>query len=203
MGFSMRASPEAEPAPRRAGRSPWPRWGLWLAALLALTPVHAEDFTIRAARTHLVNQVHLLNASIDYRFSDRALQALESGVPITVRVDIEVRRKRDYWLDKVVAELEQRYQLQYHALSGSYLLRNLNSNSSEVFLTMEAALASVGVINDLPIIDDKLLESDSRYEVALQTRLDIESLPSPLRPWAYVTPSWRLSSDWYAWSLDR
>jgi len=195
----MRASPRPDAAPRRASR-----WGVWLAALLALAaPVYADEFTVRAARTHLVNEVHLLNASIDYQFSKRAMQALESGVPITVRLDIEVRRVRKYWTDKLVAQLEQRYALQYHALSNLYVLRNLNSDSSEVFRTLEAALASVGVISDLPIIDDKLLEEDSEYEVGLQTSLDIEALPSPLRPWAYVTPSWRHSSDWYSWSLER
>jgi hypothetical protein len=173
-------------------------------ALLVIAPaLHAEDFTVRATRTHLVNGVHLLNASIDYRFSPRALKALESGVPITIRVDLAVDRVRSYWTNKKVAELEQRYQLQYHALSDTYLLRNVNSGSNQFFHTLEAALASLGVISDLPLIDDNLLEEDSSYEVTLETRLEIESLPSPLRPWAYVTPSWRLSSDSYTWSLER
>ena len=30
-------------------------------------------------------------------------------------------------------------------------------------------------------------------------RAEIEALPAPLRPIAYVSPSWRLSSGWYEW----
>jgi hypothetical protein len=45
------------------------------------------------------------------------------------------------------------------------------------------------------------VDSGEEYEVLIHAELDIEALPSPLRPLAYITPAWRLNSDWYSWSL--
>lgn len=176
-----------------------------MAALIGLAggTVRAEDFTIRAASAHLAGEVYLVNASIDYRFSPRALEALKSGVPLTIRIDLVIEQSRDYWTDLTVAELEQRYQIQYHALSGLYVLRNLNSGASELFSSLDLALISLGVVNDLPLIDENLMEAEARYEIAMRAELEIDSLPAPLRPFAYVTPSWWMESDWYRWSLTR
>jgi hypothetical protein len=100
-----------------------------------------------------------------------------------------------------MASLEQRYQLRYHALSHQYLLQNINSGAFYAFHTLEAALGTLGSLQDFPLIDKQLVEKGEEYEVLLHAELDIEALPSPLRPLAYITPAWRLDSDWYTWSL--
>lgn len=196
MAFITRASPRSDCARLRA-------WGLCLFALLSLgsTLARAADFEVRSAVTSLVNQVYVLDANINYEFSERALNALANGVPLTLRMDITIERERNWWPDGVVAELEQRYQIQYHALSGLHVLRNLNSGASEVYATLQGALYALGDVRDLPVIDEKLLDEDASYIISIRVELDIESLPSPLRPFAYVTPAWWLASDWYTWSL--
>ncbi|MGB0419435.1 MAG: DUF4390 domain-containing protein, partial [Opitutales bacterium] len=34
------------------------------------------------------------------------------------------------------------------------------------------------------------------YELRLRTRLDLESLPPPLRLWGYISGDWRRTSEW-------
>ncbi len=196
MAFITRASPRSSRARLRV-------WGLCLFALLGLVSgvAHAARFEVHSASTSLVNQVYVLNAGISYEFSERALNALANGVPLTLRMDITIEHERNWWPDSTVAELEQRYQLQYHALSGLHVLRNVNSGASEVYPTLRGALYALGDVRDLPVIDEKLLDGDARYIISIRVQLDIESLPSPLRPFAYITPAWWLSSDWYTWSL--
>ena len=46
------------------------------------------------------------------------------------------------------------------------------------------------------------MKDDETYWVYLQIRLDIESLPVSLRPVAYLSPQWRLNSDWYLCPLQ-
>jgi len=173
---------------------------LWLGLLLAL-PVHASDFFITGIHTRLQENVYLLDAYIDYRFSDEALDALDNGVPLTFQLSIEIQRKRKWWLDANVADLQQRYRLQYHALSHQYLLQNLNSGAFYAFHSLAAARDAMGTLRDFPLLDSQLVEPNEHYEVLLHAELDIEALPSPLRPLAYITPAWRLNSDWYTWSL--
>lgn len=188
-------------ADNRRTRAPG-RW-LWLPLLLALAPssVLADDFSISGVHTRLKDDVYLLDAHIDYRLSSEVLDALNNGVPITLQVDIEIQRKRKWWLDAEIATLQQRYQLQYHALSHQYLMRNINSGAFYSFHTLDSALDALGDLTDFPLLDRQLIEQGEEYEVLLHAELDIEALPSPLRPLAYITPAWRLDSDWYSWSL--
>ncbi len=181
------------------------RWLRQLAIMLGLgcaLPVsHADEFRISEIHTEIRDGVYLLDADIEYAFSEEVLLAMSNGVPLTVQLTIEIERVRSWWPDEEIATLEQRYTLQYHALSHQYLLRNLNSGAFYSYPRYQTALQALGRLRALPLLDSKLILADERYEISMRAELDIEALPSPLRIVAYVTPDWRLSSDWYTWSL--
>jgi hypothetical protein len=169
--------------------------------LLLSQPLLAADFHIHEVHVRLKDQVYLLDADIDYQFSEEALEALHNGVPLTVRIDIEIDRPRQWLWNINLGSLEQGFRLQYHALSDQYVLKNLNSGALYAYHSLWVALDELGMLRDYPLIDHKLLDPEQEYLVRLQARLDIEALPSPLRPIAYITPAWRLKSDWYQWSF--
>jgi hypothetical protein len=124
-------------------------------------------------------------------------------VPLIVLLDIKVEQERSWWLNKTIAELQQGYLLLYHALTEKYIVNNLNSGAQENYDRLSAALAALGKIEDLPILDAQLANTGSHYLIRLRTRLDLESLPAPMRPLAYLSSDWRLESDWYEWPLQR
>jgi len=161
----------------------------------------AEGFRILAAETKLKEHVFHLDANMDLKFTDDALEALRSGVPLIVLINIEVQKDRSWWWDKTIAELEQGYLLLYHALSEKYIIHNLNSGAQQNFISLHAALYSLSNIRDFPLIDKNLLEEGDDYYVRLRTYLDIESLPAPMRPIAYISSQWQLESDWFTWPL--
>lgn len=173
---------------------------LW--CLLGALPAAAEtEFYVRHAETRLADRVYYLDARIQYRFSEEALEALRSGVALTIVLDIDVERRRPYLWNETRAALRQRFQLTHHALSARYILTNLNTGVSSTFATYEAAMDRLGRLKDFPLIDAELIDPDQQYLVELETYLDIESLPAPLRPVAYLNAGWRLSSDTYTCPL--
>lgn len=167
------------------------------------TVAHAKGFTIRSVSTHLQDKVYQLDASIDYQFSDTALEALRNGVPLIVLLDIKVEQERSWWWNKTVADLQQGYLLLYHALTEKYIVNNLNSGAQDNYERLSTALNALGKVKDLPILDAHLATNGNRYIVRLRTRLDLESLPAPMRPLAYISSDWRLESDWYEWPLQQ
>ena len=162
----------------------------------------AEGFKILSAETQLKEHVFHLDANMDLKFSSYALDALRSGVPLIVLINIEVQQDRSWWWDKTIAKLEQGYLLLYHALSEKYIIHNLNSGAQHNFISLNTALHSLSNINDFPLIDKNLLDKDDEYYVRLRTYLDIESLPAPMRPIAYISSQWQLESDWFSWPLN-
>jgi len=168
-----------------------------------LADENTSGFSIQSLETLMQDRVYLLNANFDYQFSKEAIEALEHGVPLLILVDIEILTPRWYWTDKTIAELEQGYLLIYHALSESYVINNLNSGTQNNFISLRQALNFLSKIKGLPILDAKLLNLEKDYYLRVRTHLDIESLPAPMQPLAYISSDWQLSSGWYEWPLQK
>jgi len=159
-------------------------------------------FEIRSAEVALEGGVYYLDAWMELRLPQEAHEALRSGVPLTIRLDVEMTYNRRWWVDADVAELRQRYQLDYHALTERYVVTNLNSRDRSSFPTLFGALNHLGRIEKLPLIDASLLEPGRAYDLRIRVVLDTERYPGPLRLLAFWRRDFSLSSDWYEWRFD-
>ncbi|MEE8428145.1 MAG: DUF4390 domain-containing protein [Gammaproteobacteria bacterium] len=159
-------------------------------------------FQVKKAETALVDDVFRLNASIDFHLSKEAKEALQSGVPLVLEIQIQVLRERPWIWNTVIAKLTQRYRVHYHALSQRYLVKNINTGVQSSFRTLDGVLLVIGTLKDFPMLDKHILESAQSYIGKLRADLDIEALPTPIRLWAYSSPKWRLGSEWYQWQLQ-
>ena len=160
-----------------------------------------KHFEICTIKVKYHKSVLLLDAQIFYGFSKTALRALESGVPITVQLTIEFYRARDWVWDESIANLSQRFTLQYHTLTHKYVITNINSKAKQIFSTRAEAMDALSQVKQLPVLDKKFIRSSSRHYARARARLLISHLPSALRLWAYMSSDWRLKSEWYQWPL--
>ena len=181
-----------------------------LASAVVLAPARAQlqppregFFDVRSATTDMVAGVHELQARLQLILSAEALDALESGVPLTIELNLEVIRVRGLWFDDVEAALTVTYELEYRPLSQRYILRNLNSGDQNSFATLYSALNNLGRIQGLPVIDDALLEPGSAYRMRLRALLSTRQFPAPLRILFFWRSQWQLQSDWYSWIIER
>lgn len=168
-------------------------------ALTAQTPAE-PGFRVRGADVRLDQGIYVLDAVIVYDFSPEAAEAMENGVTLTVLVDVEVFRQRALW-DRKVLSRQFRYDVGMHALSKKYVIRNLDTDETRTYRSVGEMAAALGRIDALPLFRAGALEPGDEYTARVRARLDIEALPSPLRPLAYVSPGWRLGSDWYELTL--
>jgi hypothetical protein len=187
------------------------RGGMIAAALvllgsgaLAQDPVErAGYFEVRSASTELVGGVHMLDARLQLVLSSEALNALNSGVPLTIEVQMQVIRSRRFYLDALDAELAFRFELEYRPISQRYIVRNLNTGNQDSFATLYSALNNLGRIQRLPVVDDTLLVPDRTYRVRVRALLATEQYSAPLRLLFFWRDEWQLKSEWYEWKLER
>jgi hypothetical protein len=171
---------------------------------LAQDPVErAGYFEVRSASTELVGGVHMLDARLQLVLSSEALNALNSGVPLTIELQMQVIRSRRFYLDSLDAELAFRFELEYRPISQRYIVRNLNSGDQDSFATLYSALNNLGRIQRLPVIDESLLIPDREYRVRLRALLATEQYSAPLRLLFFWRDEWQLKSEWYEWKLER
>ena len=184
--------------------------GFVVLAGLVMQPGLAQDsleragyFEVRSASTRQVGGVHTLDARLQLVLSSEALEALSSGVPLTIELQLELIRVRRFVWDDAEAELALRYELEYRPLSQRYLVRNLNSGDQDSFATLYSALNNLGRVQGLPVIDDALLEYGKDYRIRLRAMLNTQQYPAPLRLLFFWRDEWQLQSEWFEWLLER
>jgi len=176
---------------------------LAVSALLLVWSAFAADLQVSQVQTRLVDGTYTLDARIDYGFSPEVLEALANGVPLTILMQFQVR-PADAWIwDNSVTDLQLRYAIRHKPLSETYEVYRLPGSTGRTFVTREAAIAALGEIKGLQLVDQNRLEPGVDYEVQLKVSLDIEELPLPLRPTAYLSRAWKLASRWTKWPLAR
>ncbi len=163
----------------------------------------AGYFEVRSASTREFAGVHMLDSRLQLVLSSEALDALSSGVPLVIELQLELIRNRRMWWDDLEAELSVRFELEYRPLSQRYIVRNINSGDQESFATLYSALNNLGRVQGLPVIDDALLEPGREYRVRLRAMLQTQQYPAPLRLLFFWRSEWQLQSEWFEWLLER
>lgn len=180
-----------------------------LAVLMGAAVVAQDDvvregyFEVRSAASGLTDGVHLLDARLQLVLSNEALAALNSGVPLTIELQLQVIRVRRFYMDALDAELAVRFELEYRPLSQRYIVRNLNSGDQDSFATLYSALNNLGRIEGLPFIDDALLTTGKSYRMRVRAMLQTQQYPAPLRLLFFWRSQWQLQSEWFEWMLER
>lgn len=157
--------------------------------------VLAADFRFATVLLSRVDGQLTLDADVVYQLNDTTAEALANGVPLTFVIHVEVRDAGAWIWRPDLVDRRLRTTLRYHPLSGLYQLRRVETDQVEQFATRAAAIAALGTIRGLALLPADQLQAGKAYKVRLDTYLDLEALPMPLRPLAILTPSWHLGSE--------
>jgi hypothetical protein len=158
---------------------------------------------VKQAEITMQGDSTMLSADIVYQLSEKAMDALQNGVPLFWDIQVKMLQHRDFFGDKTLIDTAIRYRLQYHALLNMYRVRNEDSGEIYNFSTLSAALDLMSVLRDFRVIEKTGIAPEQHYLCAVKVNFDRDALPLPLRPIAYIDPQWYLSSDWTLWPLKK
>ena len=184
-------------------------WQITLKVVLIIfcaAPLLARaDFEIKSAQVTIGPNELLLNSNLDLSINPEIEEALNRGISLTIFIECELYKERPVIWDKSIQQWRFEMNMRYHALSSRYIVSQVAQQSSQSFDSAEAALQFMGDSKTLrlPLSNTKTTEFDENHRLAFRVRLDIESLPAPLRPVAYTSNEWRLSSPWTQWTIQK
>jgi len=183
-----------------AGR--WRLLLLWLLLCLPVAGLHAAALEFSKVTITLGEDDRIyVDAQILYRLTPEVSEALDNGVPLTFVTHVQMRRAQAWLWESDVVDYRIRSVLRHRPLSGLYEVRNLETADKQVFATREAALRYMGRIRDLALIERSQLDASEEYTVRLESFLDVEVLPLPLRPRAYFSNDWKLQAEPWEWQI--
>jgi hypothetical protein len=157
------------------------------------------ELEVRSAFVVVDHGVLQLSAHIQYPINDRIRSALKEGVTLTFDLDVTLNRRRRLWFNAVEREMTLKRELTYHAVSDRYLLRGEENVGQQSFPTLEAALDTLGHVEDLPILVQSQLHGEGPWEVAVRVGMRRGRMPDALRALVFWTDDWHRTSDWYTW----
>jgi hypothetical protein len=200
----------SNPKPNARRRPPLAAFiGFCCAAFVAMLwarPLQADGlegrFEVRSADLQLKDGVYHLNVHMDLPAGDAVRRGLAEGVPLALELDLDIERVRQLLPNSRVAELTQRYHLQYNAVSARFILRNDNSGQQQSLSTIEAAIQQLSDVRWLPVLDKALITADRRYEANVRAKIDYANVPFSLRVLMFWVNDWHRESDWYTWTLQ-
>jgi len=166
-----------------------------------LFPIHADaqEFSIESAKVTQVGNGHRLDAKLHYELTARVEEALTNGVPITFYQEMSLEKSLlwigDYfdWYTSIWLE-KRRFELRYHALTEQFVLKHLDNNYRQSYTSLASALSALGEINNF-ILPPEHLQQTTDVRLTLKTGLDLNALPTPMRPGAMISSKWQLDSQ--------
>ena len=145
-----------------------------------------------------------LNATLRFELPPIVLDALDKGIPMFFVVQARVMRDRWYWTDAQVASSTRYLRLAFLPLTRRWRLNTssepignagLGVNLTQHYELLEEAVAAIERIRRWKIASPNEIESDRRYWVDFDFRLDLSQLPRPFQIGAVGQGEWDLSAS--------
>lgn len=183
----------------------WLHWLFFLSFCCYSTLIFAADtgVIIKKAEVPVRKGWYMLDAEIDYRLSQVALQALNNGVFLQWSLQVKVYQQRQYIWDLKLVERKRRFRLRLHALMNMYQVTSLSNDKVGYYATLPAALQAMGSIQNMILIEQTEIQPGYQYYATIILNFDRDMLPVPLQPTAFINPEWSLSSSQYICPLKK
>jgi hypothetical protein len=169
-----------------------------LLILAACGQKNAVDYGFVIANVSVSPAYQSLNVHLQQQMelSQQAREALEHGVTLTIRLDMELRSDKNM----IVAQHDaRRFQLRYMPLVERYQLSEEETGELQSFSRLRHLLAVVDNLN-VQLSTGPL--PPGSYELRTRIRLDESRLPTPMQLPAWFSSQWRHDSEWSVWPFE-
>ena len=171
----------------------------WIAKIFLLTAMvsfaHANEINFSNVSLTPLEKSWALNADVQLELSPALEQLVNKGVTLHFVTEFQLTKKRWYWLDNKIVDVQRVSKISYQALTNQY--RVTLGTFSLTAASLKQALAAVRTIEDWMVVDATAVELKQPYQAAVRIRLDTNQLAKPFQVNAINSKSWNLQSDWY------
>lgn len=171
----------------------------WIAKIFLLTVMvsfaHANEINFSNVSLTPLEKSWALNADVQLELSPALEQLVNKGVTLHFVTEFQLTKKRWYWFDNKMVDVQRVSKISYQALTNQY--RVTLGTFSLTAATLKQALAAVKTIDTWVVVDATAIELNQAYQASVRLRLDTNQLAKPFQVNAINSKSWNLQSDWY------
>ena len=144
----------------------------------------------------------VMNARLIDGFTEKILEAIESGVPMGFTFKIELRKENTAWVDSLVSSNTIRHKIQFDPLKKAYRFSEVGKNVRRKVMTHKISRYQklMLTLKDIPIAPIFRLNPDEKYYVRVKADLETDRFWVPFTyllffvPFSDCEPSWAQTS---------
>jgi Domain of unknown function (DUF4390) len=147
--------------------------------------------------THTDHEV-LLHIDLQGGFQQEILEAIATGIPITVNYYMRLYRKRGLWFDAEVLSKTIKHIVKYDALKKQYRVSEINGLVSSMRVTTHepTMVRWMSAIEEQPLIPFHLLQPGEEYYVKAMADVKAVKSPFPLSHMPFLASLWDTGTPW-------
>ncbi|NNG46679.1 MAG: DUF4390 domain-containing protein [Deltaproteobacteria bacterium] len=165
--------------------------------VVLVTPVLSADTSPKPRITDIHGEAKGGKAKVHFTlrnaFSPEMVEALKSGIEISFKTIVRVRRHHRNWFDMTIGEITFSRSVRYDVFSRVYRL----NRGKEVDLLPDIFTALAGMTRyEIVVPLTSPVTPGKRYKALVRTRLDKVGLSEPLRSILFFSSIWDVETEW-------
>jgi len=169
-----------------------------LVVLLAAGLVHAQTAHLSDIVVTNTDEDLIVYFGVEGCFTPDMLRAIESGLPTTFTFYVNLYRKRDLWVDELIAEKELRHSVKYDPLKRRFEVRLTEREGEVLFVEglqeVQRIMSEVAALK-VAKLDD--LKKGQEYQVRMRAELEKIRLPLKMHTVLFFLSLWDFETDWH------
>lgn len=168
--------------------------GFWC---FLLSPAWAKP-TISKVDLHTEKKLITLNAELIDAFSEKIIEAIESGVTMTFSYEIELRKKTSVFGDEIVSTNVVTQTVQYDTLKRNYQFTSMGKNVSRKISTKsnERYQQLMLTLKNIPVTHVYKLDPEQEYYVRVKAEMEADGLMFPFNYLLFFVPFDEFETSW-------
>lgn len=171
---------------------------LLFSFMLSTSPVLGEkagltDIVVTNTRDHI-----LVYFTVENCFNPELNEAIENGINTTFTFFVELYEKREWMLDRKIAEREVSHTIKYDNIKKTYdVTLSEQENKTITLQDFEEAKKLMAEVVALKVTRLQSLRKGARYRVRMMAQLDRIELPLYLHYVLFFLSLWDFETDWH------
>ena len=162
------------------------------------SPVFAASPNIVNVGVSTKGKYVVMNARLIDGFTEKILEAIESGVPMGFTFEIELRKENTAWVDSLVSSNTIRHKIQYDSLKKAYRFSEVGKKVRRKVITRKTSRFKklMLTLKDIPIAPIFHLDSNEKYYVRVKADLETDRFWFPFNYIFFFVPFSDFETSW-------
>ena len=167
--------------------------------IFAPTPsVFADSPNIVNVGVAIKGKYVVMNSRLTDGFTEKIIEAIESGVPIGFTFEIELRKENTAWVDSLVSKNTVRHKIRFDSLKKAYYFSELGKNVRRKVITRKTSRYKklMLTLKDIPIAPVFRLDPSEKYYVRVKADLETDRFWFPFNYIFFFVPFSDRETSW-------